>query len=99
MARIEFKLDFRNAVPEGFLPSYKKATSAYVQTLTNPPQSIGFRQLKQRGVFMISVEAKDAPRLENQKITYNYGPHDRYAAKIKLENHHSNSAQIQNTSI
>jgi hypothetical protein len=34
---------------------------------------------------MISVAIKDAHRLENQKITYNYGPNDRYTAKIKLE--------------
>ena len=76
MSQVEFKIDFRNAVPQGHLPTFKQATSSYIQTVPNAPQGIGFRQHRQRGVFIITVDPKDANRLENQKLTYNYGPNN-----------------------
>ena len=36
----EFVIDFYKGVPQGFLPSYKQATSAYVQTIQNAPLNI-----------------------------------------------------------
>ena len=85
MATVDFKLDFTYTVPQGFLPSYKKATSAYQQTLKNPPRKISFRTTEKRGVFIITVEAADAAKLDKQKLTYSYGPHDKFQVKIPLE--------------
>jgi len=85
MATVDFKLDFTYIVPQAFLPSYKKATSAYQQTLKNPPRKIAFRTTEKRGVFIITVELQDAAKLDKQKLTYSYGPFDKYQVKIPLE--------------
>jgi len=81
----DFKLDFQKAMPKAFLPSFKQATSAYNQTLNNPPQNIIFSR-KTEGIFIITtLSREDANRLENSSITYQYGPHNKFEARIKLE--------------
>ena len=85
MATIEFSMNFTNSIPQHFLPNYKQATSAYTQTLNNPPLSIGFRQ-KKRGEFIISVfNEDDAKKLQDAKVRFEYGPNNKYNAQIKLE--------------
>ena len=82
----EFSVDFTTLIPQGFLPSFKQATSAYNQTIPNCPKNIRFRQnSKKRGEFFITVfSEEDAKRLQGQKIRFDYGPRGKYNAQVKL---------------
>ena len=82
---VEFKLDFSYAVPQNYLPTYKKATSAYTQTVPKAPTKIGFRQGQKRGVYLITVDAGEAAKLQGKSVTYSYGPREQYSVKVKLE--------------
>ena len=82
---MEFSLNFTKSVPHHYLPNYRQATSAYTQTLKNPPLNIGFRQ-KRKGEYIITAyNDKDAKKLKDVKVRYDYGPNDKYSSSIKID--------------
>ena len=79
---MEFLLDFTKHVPFKYTPSYQQATSFYVQTISQAPMDIQFRQ-QRPGLFQITVKnEKDSRKLEVSHVLFSFGKHQENTVKV-----------------